>query len=120
IPGVHLRVVTPEGRDVAPGEVGEITATGNNITRGYWDAPNESRARFREGRLYTGDLATVDEDGFIYIVGRDNDFLKCRGERVSCPKLEAQILECRDVQEAAVVGIPDAVLGEAVRAFIVP
>jgi len=120
IPGVRLRVLDNTGADVRPGVVGEITAEGDNIARGYWNAPQESAAHFRDGRLYTGDLATVDDDGFIYIIGREKDFLKCRGERISCQRIEAQLLEYPDLREVAVVGMPDDVLGEAVKAFIVP
>jgi len=120
IPGVRLSVLTETGRDAAPGEVGEIVAEGDNITNGYWRAPEESRETFRNGRLHTGDLATVDDDGFIYIVGRDKDFIKCRGERVSSLQIEEKLLEHPSVLEAAVVPMPDDVLGEAVKAFVVP
>ena len=72
------------------------------------------------GALYTGDLAKVDEDGFIYIVDRAKDFLKCRGEKVSCRQIEEVLLEFDELVEAAVIGIPDDVLGEAVKAFVVP
>jgi acyl-CoA synthetase (AMP-forming)/AMP-acid ligase II len=119
IPGVRLRVVNDADEEVQPGEVGEITAEGGNIARGYWGQPEESAATFRNGRLYTGDLATVDEDGFIYIAGRKKEFLKIRGERVSCQAIESHLLELDELAEAAVVGIPDDVLGEAVRAFVV-
>jgi long-chain acyl-CoA synthetase len=118
--GVTLRVLDEMGRDVEPGEVGEIVAEGGNVTRGYWRAPEESKTIFRNGRLYTGDLARVDNDGFIYIVDRAKDFLKCRGEKVSCREIEDVLLECQDLVEAAVIGIPDEVLGEAIKAFVVP
>jgi acyl-CoA synthetase (AMP-forming)/AMP-acid ligase II len=120
IPGVRLQVLSELGEEVKPGEVGEIVAEGANVSRGYWRAPDETARAFRGGKLYTGDLATVDSDGYIYIVDRMKDFLKCGGQRVSCRLLEEQLLECDDLLEAAVVGIPDDVLGEAVRAFVVP
>ena len=120
MPGVKLRVLDEQGWDVRPGEVGEIVAEGPNVTMGYWQEPIESAAVFRNGSLYTGDLARVDEDGFIYIVDRAKDFLKCRGEKVSCRQIEETLLECDELVEAAVVGIPDEVLGEAVKAFAVP
>lgn len=119
ISGVSLRVLNDSGEEVRPGDVGEIVAEGDNVAKGYWRAPEESRRSFREGRLYTGDLATVDDEGFIYIVGREKDFLKCRGERISCHALEAQLLEYEELLETAVIGIPDDVLGEAVKAFVV-
>jgi acyl-coenzyme A synthetase/AMP-(fatty) acid ligase len=65
-------------------------------------------------------LARVDEDGYLYIVGRAKDFLKCAGKRVSCRQLEETILECPQLLEAAVIGVPDDTLGEAVKAFVVP
>jgi len=120
IPGIHLRVVNESGGDVRPGEIGEIVARGDNVATGYWSAPDESAKSFRHGLLYTGDLATVDEDGFIFIVDRAKDFLKCGGRRVSCRQLEEELLACDELIEAAVVGIPDDILGEAVKAFIVP
>lgn len=119
IPDVKLRVLNEEGREVRPGEVGEIVAEGANVTLGYWRAPQESEEIFRNGVLYTGDLARVDEEGFIYIVDRAKDFLKCRGEKISCRQIEETLLELDELVEAAVVGIPDDVLGEAVKAFVV-
>jgi long-chain acyl-CoA synthetase len=118
--GVTLRVLDEMGRDVEPGEVGEIVAEGGNVTRGYWQAPEESKTIFKNGQLYTGDLGRVDNDGFIYIVDRAKDFLKCRGERISCRQIEDVLLECDELVEAAVIGIPDEVLGEAIKAFVVP
>jgi long-chain acyl-CoA synthetase len=120
IPGVELRVLNKCGNPVLPGQVGEIVAKGDNITLGYWRAPLETADTFRDGAVYTGDLATVDEDGFIYIVDRAQDFLKCGGKRISCRDIEDRILECAQVLEAAVVGVPDEVLGEAVKVFAVP
>lgn len=120
IPGVHLRVENDAGEEVRPGEVGEIVAEGENITQGYWRAPEETAASFHADKLHTGDLATVDEDGFIFVAGRSKDFLKCGGKRISCKQLEQQLLECEDLLEAAVIGIPDDVLGEAIKAFVVP
>ncbi len=119
-PGVTLRVLDEQGRDVRPGEVGEIVAEGANVAKGYWHEPKESETVFRNGLLYTGDLARIDEDGFIYIVDRTKDFLKCRGEKISCRQIEEAVVECGELVEAAVVGIPDDVLGEAVKVFAVP
>jgi acyl-CoA synthetase (AMP-forming)/AMP-acid ligase II len=120
MPGVKLLVLNEEGLEVRPGEVGEIVAEGANVTLGYWKASQESEGIFRDGALYTGDLARVDEDGFIYIVDRAKDFLKCRGEKVSCRQIEEVLLEFDELVEVAVIGIPDDVLGEAVKAFVVP
>jgi len=120
IPGVKLEVLDEEGRRVDPGGVGEIVAEGENIARGYWRDPRSSAKTFRNGKLYTGDIATVDPDGFIYIMGRAKDFLKCGGKRVSCRRIEEQLLELEGLLEAAVIGVPDQILGEAVKVFVVP
>jgi long-chain acyl-CoA synthetase len=120
IPGVTLRVLNESGDEVGPGEVGEIVAEGENVAQGYWRAPTESATSFRKGMLYTGDLATRDREGFIYIAGRAKDFVKCGGKRVSCQQLEERLLEFEGLREVAVVGVPDDILGEAVKAFVVP
>lgn len=120
IPGVTLRVLNDAGEPVRIGEVGEIVAEGANIAAGYWRAPDDSAVSFRDGKLHTGDLAEVDEDGFIYVVGRRKDFLKCGGKRVSCRQVEEQLLRFDGLVEAAVIGMADEVLGEAVKAFVVP
>jgi long-chain acyl-CoA synthetase len=120
IPGVKLTVTKPDGVPARPGQVGEIVAEGKNVTLGYWQAPAETAKSFCDGKLHTGDLATVDADGFIYIVDRASDFIKCRGKRISCQQIEDQMLGLNEVLEVAVIGIPDEVLGEAVKAFVVP
>jgi len=120
IPGVRLRVVTPVGTDARPNEIGEIVAEGDNISLGYWRDPGETEITFRDGKLHTGDLATVDDDGFLYLVDRAKDFVKCGGERVSCQAIEEQLLEFDALLEAAVIGVPDEVLGEAIKLFVVP
>lgn len=120
IPGVVLSVLDESGQPVRPGQIGRIVAQGDNIALGYWHDAEETAKAFRDGRLYTGDLATVDEDGFIYVVDRAEDFLKCGGQRVSCRYLEDVLLQCGSLVEAAVIGVADAVLGEAVKAFVVP
>lgn len=120
IPGVRLRVLNDFGNEVRPGETGELVAEGGNITVGYWRDPDGTAATFRHGQLHTGDLGTVDEEGLLYLVDRTKDFVKCGGERVSCLSLEERFLECDALLEAAVIGIPDEVLGEAIRVFIVP
>ena len=120
IPGVKLYVLDESGQQVRPGKIGHIVAEGENITLGYWRNQEDTAKYFRDGRLHTCDLATVDEDGFIYIVDRAADFLKCGGQRVSCRYLEEVLLECGSLVEAAVIGIADAELGEAAKAFVVP
>src|SRR5208282_2175533 len=93
IPGVTLRVLDDSGESVVPGQIGEIVAEGANVTQGYWREPEESAKCFRNEKLYTGDLGTVDDEGFIYVMDRAKDFLKCGGKRVSCRQLEEKLLE---------------------------
>jgi long-chain acyl-CoA synthetase len=119
IPGVTLRVLGEQGRTVAAGEVGEIVAEGENIARGYFQDPEETASTFREGRLHTGDLATVDGDGYVTVLGRAKNFLKCGGTRTSAERFEEALLAFPDIVEAAVIGVPDEVMGEAPAAFVV-
>jgi long-chain acyl-CoA synthetase len=90
------------------------------VTQGYWREPEEAAKCFRNEKLYTGDLGTVDDEGFIYVMNRAKDFLKCGGKRVSCRQLEERLLEFDELLEAAVIGVKDDILGEAVKAFVVP
>ena len=99
IPGVELRVVSEEDQLVKPGEVGEIIATGDNISPGYYKDPGATAEKFIGGSLRTGDLAKVDEEGFIYIVDRKSDFIKSLGHRVSSQEIEARILQLPEVVE---------------------
>jgi long-chain acyl-CoA synthetase len=92
---------------------------------GYWNSPELSANAFRPGKypgekvLYTGDLFRSDDEGFLYFVGRKDDMIKSRGERVSPKEVECALCELEGVIEAAVVGVPDEVLGQAVKAFVV-
>ena len=119
IPGVTLRVLDEQGRPVAPGDTGEIVAEGENIASGYFQDPAETATTFRNGRLHTGDLATVDGDGYVTVLGRAKSFLKCGGTRTSAERFEEALLAFPDIVEAAVIGIPDEVMGEAPAAFVV-
>lgn len=119
IPGVSLRVVNDAGVEVAPGAVGEIWATGENISPGYLRDPEASMRKMPDGTLHTGDLATVDEDGFIYIVDRAEDFIKTWGHRVASQEVEAAAMELRDLVAVAAVGVLDDAAGERVELLAV-
>ncbi len=119
ISGVTLSLRTEEGREPGLNEIGEIVAEGENITLGYWKNVEATRKNFRDGKLYTGDLATRDSDGFFYIVGRSKNFLKLGGIRVSPQDVEDVIKRFPGILDVAIVGIPDRLLGEAVRLFVV-
>ncbi|MCZ7547131.1 MAG: AMP-binding protein [Anaerolineae bacterium] len=119
MPGVDLQVLDQEGNPVPPGVTGEIVARGDNITLGYWRDLKATAQSFRDGALWTGDLAQVDGDGFIFVVDRAKDFIKPSGHRVGSKQIENHLVELPEVVEAAVIGVPDDVMGEAVMAFIV-
>lgn len=118
IPGTTLRVLDEDGVPVSPGRVGEIVARGENISPGYFRDPEATAAKFRGGELRTGDLATVDEDGFIYIVDRKDDFIKTWGYRVSSQEIESCALELPELVSAAAIGVPDEAAGEAILLFV--
>ena len=119
VPGVDVRVVKEGGSDAKPGEVGEIIARGPNIMLGYWKRPEDTENVLREGWLYTGDLATVDEDGYIYLVDRKKDMIVTGGENVFSTEVEAVLYSHPGVKEAAVIPVPDEDWGEAVHACVV-
>ncbi len=120
IPGVELRVVDPEGRELGAGEVGHLVARGGNVTLGYLDEPEETAAILRGGWLWTGDLARRDADGFFFHEGRSKEILKIGGHRVSPVEIEHVVAAFPGVAEAAVVGKSDALMGELPVAFVVP
>jgi long-chain acyl-CoA synthetase len=118
VQGVDVRVVKEDGSDANPGEVGEIIARGPNIMLGYWKRPEDTEDVLRDGWLHTGDLATVDEDGYIYLVDRKKDMIVTGGENVYSTEVEAVLYAHPAVKEAAIIPIPDPDWGEAVHACI--
>jgi acyl-CoA synthetase (AMP-forming)/AMP-acid ligase II len=119
LPGVHIQLLTPDGRIAAPGETGEVVVEGESVTRGYWDAPELNSSVFRSGQLHTGDLGFFDASGFLYLSGRTQDFIKSGGVRASVGELEESVMAVPEVVEAAAVPVPDHLRGEAVRLFVV-
>ncbi len=119
VAGLEVRVVKEGGADVAPGEVGEIIARGPNIMLGYWKRPEDTELAIRDGWLHTGDLATVDEDGYLYLVDRKKDMIVTGGENVYSTEVEAALYAHPSVKEAAVIAVPDETWGEAVHACVV-
>lgn len=119
IPGVSLAVVDTDGHILPAGTVGEVFARGENITKGYWNDPAGTAAKFVDGGLRTGDLARTDEDGFVYIVDRQDDFIKSWGFRVSSHEVEDAVVAVPGVAGAAAVGRPDERAGEAIVVFYV-
>ncbi len=117
--GVEVRVVNADDEDVLPGEIGEIIARGPNIMLGYWHMPEATAAAIVEGWMHTGDLATVDEENFIYIVDRAKDMIISGGENIFSVEVENALYTHPAVLEAAVIGIPHDTWGEAVHAVVV-
>ena len=115
-----VRVVTPDGADVAVGEPGEVQAQGPNVTPGYWRQPDATRAAFADGGwLGTGDLAQVDDEGYLYITGRLKDMIISGGENIYPAEVEQALYTHPAVAECAVIGVPDPTWGEVGRAVVV-
>jgi long-chain acyl-CoA synthetase len=125
MPNCEVFVVDEAGREVAPGEVGELVVRGSNVMSGYWNDPAATQRVYQrreatgETVLRSGDYFRRDEEGFLYFLGRKDDMIKCRGERVSAKEVENGLCEFKGVLEAAVIGVPDDILGQAVKAFVV-
>ena len=118
-PNVEVRVVSDEGRDIAPGEVGEIIGRGDHMMKGYWRMSQATEEALKDGYMHTGDLATVDEDGYIYLAGRKKDLIMSGGQAIYPVEVEEAIYRHPDVTESAVIGVPDETLGESVEAVVV-
>ncbi|OGC94644.1 MAG: AMP-dependent synthetase [candidate division Zixibacteria bacterium RBG_16_53_22] len=125
IPNCEVFILDENCREVAPGEIGELVIRGSNVMRGYWNAPDLTAQAYRAGRiqgemwLYSGDFFRMDEEGFLYFLGRKDDMIKSKGERISPKEVENVLSEIPGVAEAAVIGVPDDILGQAIKAFIV-
>lgn len=118
IPSVEVRVVGEDGRECGPGEVGELICRGPNVMLGYLNKPEETALALRDGWLYTGDLVTIDEEGYVTVVDRKKDMIIVGGFNVYPREVEEVLFKHPAVAEAAVVGIPDMNRGEAVKAFV--
>jgi len=115
----ELRVLRADGSECAPNEVGELVARGPNIMLGYLNRPEETAEALRDGWLHTGDVARVDEAGYIYLIDRLKDVVRTGGESVYSAEVEAVLQRHPSIAEVAVIGVPDARLGETVAAVIV-
>ncbi|MGO8790926.1 MAG: fatty acid--CoA ligase [Terriglobia bacterium] len=118
--GTEMRVVDLDGRDVAPDrkQVGEIVVRGDVVMEGYWRQPEATAAAIRDGWFHTGDLATIDEEGYILIVDRSKDMILTGGENVASAEIERVLYEHSAVLECAVIAIPDDQWGEVAQAVI--
>jgi amino acid adenylation domain-containing protein len=124
MPNEEVWIVDDLGNQLGPGVVGELVVRGSNVMRGYWGLPEETVKALRQGKypgevvLYTGDLFRKDEEGFLYFVGRKDDMIKSKGERISPKEVEQCLCALEGVAEAAVFGIPDTILGQSIVAYI--
>lgn len=119
IPNVTLEIINKEGKTTNPGEIGEIIASGKNIMKGYFKSPEETEKVLKKGKLYTGDLAKIDEEGYIYLVGREKEIIKSGGFRISPKEVEEVIIQIEGVVDCTVTTIKDELLGEALKARVV-
>ena len=125
IPGTEVWLEDEAGRRLGPGQTGELVVRGRHVMRGYWGDAVATAQRFRPGAIpgerlcYTGDLFRMDEEGYLYFVSRQDDIIKSGGEKVAPKEVEAVLYSLPGVTEAAVIGVPDPVLGQAIKAFVV-
>jgi len=125
IPNTELWIVDEEGNRVGPHRVGQLVIRGATVMKGYWEKPEASAKKLKPGPipgeyvLYTGDYCKLDEEGYLYFVGRMDDVIKSRGEKVAPKEVENALYNLKGVRDAAVIGVDDEVLGQAVKAFVV-
>ena len=115
----HVRVVDKDDNDVKPGELGEIIGRGPNVSQGYWKRPKETAEAFQDGWIRTGDIGTVDEDGYIYHKDRRKDLIITGGENVSSYEVEDVVYKHPSVDMCSVIGVPHDKWGETVKAVVV-
>ncbi len=120
VPATEVRLVDDQGRDVPPGAPGELLVRGPQVMQGYWQRPEDTAQVLKDGWLCTGDVAVMDEEGYFRIVDRKKDMILVSGFNVYPNEVEDAIAQLDAVLEVAVIGVPDAKTGEAVRAYIVP
>lgn len=119
IENVEMKIVDDKGSDLPPGDVGEIAIKGPNVMKEYYGRPDETAQVIRDGWFFTGDIGRMDEDGYFYLVDRAKDMINVSGFKVWPRELEDVLIQHPSLREAAVVGVSDALSGEAVKAFVV-
>ncbi len=119
MPWTEIKCVDDHGREVPAGEPGELVARGPQVMAGYWNQPDETKMAIRDGWLYTGDIATMDPEGYFTIVDRRKDMILVSGFNVYPNQVEEVLSQHPGVRECAVIGVPDESSGEAVKAFVV-
>ncbi|CCV06960.1 Long chain acyl-CoA synthetase [Mesorhizobium metallidurans STM 2683] len=125
IPNTEMWIVDEDDRRVGPDVVGQLVIRGATVMKGYWGKPEATARKLKPGPLpgeqvlYTGDYCRIDTEGYLYFVGRGDEIIKSRGEKVAPKEVENVLMDIPGVREAAVIGVPDELLGQAVKAFVV-
>lgn len=119
LPLVDMKVIDSDGNELPPGETGELLIKGCKVIRGYWNKPEANEKAFSHGWLHTGDVARIDEDGYVYIMDRFKDMINRGGEKIYSIEVENALYAHPKILEAAVFGVPDEVFGEQVRGAVV-
>jgi acyl-CoA synthetase (AMP-forming)/AMP-acid ligase II len=125
IPNTELWIVDESGERIGPNIVGQLVIRGATVMKGYWEKPEATAKKLKPGPLpgeqvlYTGDYCKLDDEGYLYFVGRMDDVIKSRGEKVAPKEVENVLVGIPGVKESAVIGVPDEILGEAVKAIVV-
>jgi long-chain acyl-CoA synthetase len=120
VAGVEVRIVdSVSGRDLAPGEKGEIALRSAGVFKGYWNKPEATAATLRDGWVFTGDIGMMDHDGYLTFLGRIKEMIKVSGYSVFPEEVETILIKHPGVAQAAVIGLPDPAKGEVVQAFLV-
>jgi acyl-CoA synthetase (AMP-forming)/AMP-acid ligase II len=132
IPDTEIMVLNEHGQLCKPGEIGELVHRGPTVSLGYWNRPEDTARALRPNPLlppemgdcervcYSGDLVRTDEDGFLYFIGRRDTMIKSSGFRISPNEVEEVLFQTGKLRGAAVIGIPDEVMGQSIKAFVVP
>lgn len=118
IPVLDVKILGDDGSALGPQQLGEILLSGATITPGYWNRPDATAETVRDGWLHTGDLGYLDEDGFLFVVDRAKDMILRGGENVYCVEIENCLADHPDIDEAAIIGVPDVELGQRVKAIV--
>jgi steroid-24-oyl-CoA synthetase len=118
LPIIDMKIADPDGKELPDGQLGELLIYGPTITPGYWNRPDATAETVRDGWLHTGDLGYRDGEGFYFVVDRAKDMILRGGENVYCTEIENCLADHAEIDEAAVVGVPDAELGERVKAIV--